>query len=534
LKAALDDATLEKKIARYVPVRIEFDRGRFDDREYEALKYLVAASRVMDELFWKQAFRKGVEYRRRLEDPQTKTERLLAHYLKINYGPYDRLDNMQAFIETGPRPRGATFYPEDLTKEQFEAWIEKHPSDKATFQSWFTVIRRKPDSKELVAIPYSSHYRDELKKAAELLNKAAGCVDNESFAKFLKSRAAAFLSNEYTQSDMDWMDVKDSRIEATIGPYEVYEDHLLNYKAAFESFITLRDAEQSAKLSKVAAYLTSMEKNLPIPDENKNFERGQMSPIVVADLIYSAGDTRAGVQTLAFNLPNDEVVREKKGSKKVMLKNVSQAKFDKILTPIAARVLDEKQLEHVSFDSYFNHTLMHEVSHGLGPGRIMHEGEKVPVNLVLGELYSSIEEAKADVLGLYNTLFLVSEGVLDEKLREGALVTFLAGVFRSVRFGIHEAHGRANLMAFNYMVDKGGYLFDPHEKRYSVDLEKAPAVVRELAREILMLQALGDYPKTKAFIERYGSMSDNMRAVIATLADIPVDIEPLFGVEDEF
>jgi hypothetical protein len=363
------------------------------------------------------------------------------------------------------------------------------------------------------------------------LRRAAGQVGNASLEKYLLSRADAFLSDQYRQSDMDWMDVQDSALEVTIGPYEVYEDHLFNYKAAFESFITLRDKTESEKLSKVGKFVRDMEANLPIPDEHKNFERGWSSPIVVANLIYAAGDTRAGVQTLAFNLPNDEVVREHKGSKKVMLKNISHAKFDKILTPIAERVVTSEQHGLVSFDAYFNHTLMHEVSHGLGPGRIEHQGEKVPVSILLKELYSAIEEAKADTLGMYNTLYLAGRGELPAELKKQGMVTFMAGIFRSVRFGTHEAHGKANLMVFNYLVEKGAYRFHPEKSRFSVDFSKVELAVSSLSKDLLMLQANGDYAGTKAFIDKYAVMSKEMKAVLEGLVDVPVDIEPIFEIE---
>jgi hypothetical protein len=371
-----------------------------------------------------------------------------------------------------------------------------------------------------------------LQRASDLLTQAADQVENQSLAKFLKSRAVAFLTDEYRQSDMDWMDVKDSRLEVTIGPYEVYEDHLFNYKAAFECFLTARDPEESRKLSRVAAYVKEMEAHLPIEDEHKNFERGESSPILVVDLIYSAGDTRAGVQTLAFNLPNDEVVREQKGSKKVMLKNISRAKFDAILKPIAKRLIAKEQQELVTFDAYFNHTLMHEVSHGLGPGRILRQGERVPVNLLLKDLYTTVEEAKADVLGVYNTLFLISKKEMPERLRRETFATFLAGFFRSVRFGVHESHGRANLIAFNYLLEKGAYRYQPEEGRYFVNMEMAPGAVEGLAREILLIQALGDYDRAKAFVDRYTRMSAELEGALDSLKDIPVDIEPRFEIEE--
>ncbi len=538
ISSNLDLAGLEAKVERYAPVRIPFDPKTLSPDQAVAVKALVAAAKILDDLFWEQASPNGPALRKRLASPEGPMQTLLARYLAINYGAYDRLDDFEPFLTakdaqgevlTEKKPLGATFYPLDLTREEWERHLEQHPADREAFQGNFTVIRRKAG--KLVAIPYSIHYRDGLTRAAGLLREAAGKVGNESLARYLESRAAAFESNDYFQSDMDWMDVKDSLIEVTIGPYEVYEDRLFNYKAAFEAFITLRDAAESDKLAKVAGHLTEMEKNLPIPDEHKNFDRGLSSPILVVDLIYSAGDTRAGVQTLAFNLPNDERVREKKGSKKVMLKNISHAKFDQILKPIAAKVLAADQQDRLSFDAYFNHTLMHEVSHGLGPGFIEVDGKRTTVNLRLKDLYSTIEEAKADVLGMYNSLFLVEKGVLPAALSRTALVTFLAGVFRSVRFGVHEAHGRANVIAFNYLLDGGAYVHDPATGTFRVDLDKAPGVIRSLAHDLLMIEAEGDYQAAKKMVDDLGHLRPEMAAALKKLGDIPVDIVPEFGVE---
>lgn len=531
VQPAVEPDILRAKIARYARVRIPYHPEELGAAQREAVDLLVEASRVIDDLFWEQASEEGPRLRRRLADPDDPVERMMAHYLAINYGPYDRLDGMEPFIQVPPRPPGATFYPRDMSKDEFNSWIEEHPEDKQAFQSWFTVIRRKSD--HLVAVPYAECYRDKLARAARLLEQAAARVENESLARFLRSRAAAFSSNNYRASDKDWMDVRGAELEVTIGPYEVYEDHLFNYKAAFESFVTIRSAEQSRKLDKLGSYLDELESNLPLPDEHKNFERGASSPFVVADLIYAAGDTRAGVQTLAFNLPNDEQVREEKGCKKVMLKNISQAKFDKILVPIAERVIAADQRDRVTFDAYFNHTLMHEISHGLGPGRIEHDGEKVPVSLLLKDQYAAIEEAKADVLGVYNTLYLVDRGVLDKNLRTQCPVTFLAGVFRSVRFGVHESHGRANLIAFNYLLDQGAYRHDPDTGRFRVEPGRFGPAVESLARTILLLQARGDYQGARDFIERYATIRPPMRAALDTLGDIPVDIEPVFDLDKE-
>ena len=531
VQPAFADDILRQKIGRYKLVRIPYDPSIFSEKEQKAVELLYQAARIMDQLFWEQASSIGPRLRQQLQNPKNDSERLLAHYLAINYGPYDRLDEMEPFVKVPARPLGATFYPEDMSKDEFTSFLEKHPDQKEAFQGWFTLIRRKGG--DLIAVPYSQAYADGLKQASGLLKQAAELVENQSLAKYLKSRAEAFLSDQYRKSDMDWMDVQGSRLEVTIGPYEVYEDHLFNYKAAFECFITAKDPEESMKLAKVATYVKELEANLPIDDKHKNFERGSSSPILVTDLIYSAGDTRAGVQTLAFNLPNDEVVREQKGSKKVMLKNISHAKFDAILKPIAERAVLKQQQEFVTFEAYFNQTLMHEVAHGLGPGLIAHQGKRVPVNLLLKEQYTTVEEAKADVLGVYNTLFMISKKETPERLRKETFVTFLAGFFRSVRFGVHESHGRANLIAFNYLLENGAYRYHQDEKCFSVDLEKMPKVVEDLAREILMIQALGDYDQAKAFVDKYAKLGAEIQGVLDSLKDIPVDIEPRFEIEEK-
>ena len=532
IRPTLDIDSLRKKVLQYVPTKIGFDKTRFSPEQNTAIRHLVEASKIMDQLFWMQSSEHGMKIRSMVEQDSSLQPELLT-YLKINYGAYDRLDEMRPFLEVIGRPelvaaKRATYYPVTMTKEEFVKHLEANPQDAKEFVSNFTVIRKKEGM--LQAIPYSDFYREQLTQANRLLNLAAEKVSNQSLQKYLRSRASAFFSNDYFQSDVDWMDV-DSDLEVTIGPYEVYEDSLFNYKAAFESFITVRDLEESRKLEKIAETLVDMEKNLPIPDEHKNFDRGLSSPLIIADLIYSAGDTRAGVQTMAFNLPNDERVREKKGSKKVMLKNISKAKFNSILSPIAERLLVQEQMANVSFDAYFNHTLMHEVSHGLGPGFIQKDGKRQTVNVFLKELYSTIEEAKADILGMYNTLYLIDRGILPANLRSQTLVTYLAGIFRSVRFGVMSAHGKANMLSFNYLLDRGAYCFDEQKKRYFVDFQKAPDAIRSLAKDLLMLEATGDYARAKEMLHSLGEPRAQMKSALDSLTDIPVDIFPVFEIE---
>ena len=446
------------------------------------------------------------------------------------FGPFDRLDHDAPFIGTEKKPLGANFYPEDMTKEEFENWIKAKPKDEKSFTSEFTVIRR--DDGKLVAIPYSEYWKDKLTEASKLLKEAAEYADNSSLKKYLLSRADAFLSNDYYQSDMDWMDLKDHAIEIVIGPYEVYEDGMFNYKASFESFLTIKDPVESIKLDVFKQYLRDMEIHLPIPDQYKNFERGSESPLAVVNEIFTAGDTKAGVQTLAFNLPNDERVRKAKGSKKVMLKNVSHAKYDRLLIPIAEIVLDPEQMEYITFDAFFSHTLMHEMSHGIGPGFIKVDGKETEVRKELKETYATLEECKADILGMYNNVFMIEKGVFPESFEKETYVTFLAGTFRSVRFGINEAHGGGNAIIYNYLLEKGAYEYNETTQKVKVNFEKIGPVLKELANLILMIQAKGDYQGAKELIAKYVVNSPSMKTLRDNLSNLPVDIKPVYEIQE--
>jgi hypothetical protein len=519
------------RLKEYAPYDIEVPWQLIGEQNKPALRKLYEAGQIMDEIFLRQVWSKNVELLDAL------IRRGNPDYLRFfwrNFGPWDRLDANAPVLVSEPKPPGANFYPEDMTKEEFTNWIVNHPQDKEAFESTFTVIERTKD-KGLVAVPYSQAYAAFLTRASKLLDEAAAMVDNASLANFLRLRAKAFLTNDYYESDMAWMDVADNVIDVTIGPYEVYEDDLFNYKAAFEAFICVRDPEQTKRLDGLKAFLGKMEQNLPIEDRYKNTSRGMESPIAVVDEIYSAGDTKAGVQTIAFNLPNDERVREAKGSKKVMLRNIGKAKFEKILMPIAERVIVPDLVPYVTFDAYFNHTLLHEFSHGLGPGTIkLEDGTETTVNKALRELYSGIEEGKADIVGEYNIYYLVDEGFFPETLTKETAVTDLAGFFRSVRFGIDEAHGKASMAIFNYLREKGAYFRDPATGLWSVDFTKIQEAVRSLAREILLIEARGDYDGAKAFLARYAEMPDEIKTQLEGLKGIPVDIEPRFVLESAF
>lgn len=517
-------ADIEQRRMQLPRTVIDYDRTLLNPQEQQILAKLVEASRHMDAIFYRQVSEKNPAWLEQLRAGGTSPG--LAYFENMK-GPWDRLDEDAPFIAVGAKPAGAGFYPGDLTKEEFEGWIARNPGDKESFQGLFTVIRREGD--RLVAIPYSTYYREQLEPAGKLLTEAAALTGNASLRNYLTKLVASFSSNNYFESDLAWMDL-DSDIEVIIGPYEVYEDKLFNYKASFESFITVVDRPETEKLALYSRHMPAMERNLPIPDEHKNPNRGTDSPIRVVQEVFTAGDARRGVQTAAFNLPNDEKVREAKGSKMVLLKNVMEAKFRQSGQPIAARVLDSSQLNLVSFDAFFNHVLFHELSHGVGPGLITPPGggERIDTRLLLKNHYSTIEEAKADVLGLWNLMYAMDEKLLTSFDRQTMYATNVGVMFRSLRFGIDSAHGRANAIQWNWFREKGG-IEPSSDGRFRVDFAKMAEATRSLANELLMIEATGDFARADRLVAKYGISSTEMKEVISRLEDIPVDIEPVFA-----
>ncbi len=520
---------INSKIDQYAETIIKYDETLLDENQKIVVQKLFEAAKIIDELFLEQVYSKNFEIREQLQNSNDPLDKQKLDYFNINFGPFDRLDHNKPFIGNEKKPDGANFYPEDMTKEEFNTWIENHLEDEKEFTSEFTIIRR--NAKNLIAIPYSEYYKEKLTKISILLREAAKYAKNESLKNYLLLRAKAFETNDYFESDMAWMDLKDHRIEVVIGPYEVYEDGLFNYKAAFECFITIVDPAETKKIETFANYLTEMEENLPIPQEHKNFERGSDSPMMVVHEVFGAGDTKAGVQTLAFNLPNDERVRKAKGSKKVMLKNLHEAKYEKLLKPIAEIVLDEEQLKYVSFDGFFTHTLMHEMSHGIGPGFINLNGKETEVKKELKETYSTLEECKADILGMFNNKLMIEKGVLPAEFENEMWVTFLAGTFRSVRFGINEAHGGGNAIIYNYLLANGAYEFDKETEKVRVNFERIYHVLKNLANTVLIIQATGDYQGSLELIKQYVVETESMKILVDKLSELPIDIKPVFEIE---
>jgi hypothetical protein len=543
--------SLKAEIARFAPVDITYDETILSRSEKDALAKLVQVSHLMDEIFLRQVWEGNVAMRNQLvkaaetPGPNQALAQDLYRFFRINAGPWLRLEGGTPFIGTIRKPDGAGYYPPDMTKQEFESFIAAHPDTKDTFTGYFTRIERTPDG-TLKAVSYNEAYGDILQSAARLMNEAADIltsdqakaelgkgVDYTTLATFLRSRAAAFLSNDYLQSDMDWMDIRDNIIDVTIGPYEVYEDGLFNYKAAFEAVIAIRNPSDSKKLEQLKSFLPAMEKNLPIPAQYKNPRRGTESPVAVIDVVHAAGDIKAGVHAVAYNLPNDERVREAKGSKKVMLKNITRAKYEKILVPIANVVLDPAQMERVDFESFFTQSLVHELAHGLGPGTIkLPDGTTTTVNQALKTLYSPLEECKADVVGLHNHQYLLKQGVITKEQLDRQYVVFLPGLFRSVRFGLHEAHAKGNIIQYNWFKDKGAFVLDPVTDHYTVNFEKMGEAAMTLTHEILMLQAKGDYAAAEAFVSQWGNAPPEVERIVGKLSGIPSDVAPDYDARE--
>jgi hypothetical protein len=538
-EAAKDGASgmppLEAAIARFAPTDISADTARLTPGDRQALGKIIQAATLLDPLFLRQVWRGNDSLHAELQRDTSAEGRARLHYFRINAGPWSRLDTDAPFVAGVPRekPAGAGYYPEDMTKQDFESWVSGLDSaSRRRAEGFFSVIRR-GDGRSLRAVPYSEEYRELLEPAAQLLREAAALTTNASLRKYLELRAAAFLSDDYYASDVAWMDL-DAPIDVTIGPYETYEDELFGYKAAFEAYVTLRDDAESAKLQRFGRHLQELENNLPIEPKYRNPKLGAAAPIRVVDEVYASGDGNHDVQTAAFNLPNDERVIREKGSKRVMLKNVQEAKFNKTLVPIAAVVLDSANRADLSFDAFFTHILAHELMHGLGPHDIGTGAQATTVRKELKELYSAIEEAKADVTGLWALQYLIDNGVLEKSLERAMYTTFLASMFRSVRFGITEAHGRGVAMQFNYLRRAGAIATSSDSSTFHVDPAKIKDGVRDLAREILTLQALGSYAKAKEMLDTYAVVSPELQRALDRLKGVPVDIEPRYPLAGPF
>lgn len=527
-KSTGGDPELEKKIQRFAPTVLTANTARLSAGDRKALAKIIAAARLINPLYLRQVWSGNDPLLKKLEMDHSALGRQRLHYFMINKGPWSQLDDDEAFIEGVPaKPLQGNFYPDDITKDVFDSWLSGLSGDeKENAIGYFHTIRRDANGK-LKSVPYSEEYREFLDPAATLLREAATLTTNATLKNFLEKRAKAFGTNDYYDSDVAWMDL-DSPIEVTIGPYETYEDKLFGYKAAFEAYVTVRDDAESLKLKKFSQYLQELEDHLPMDAKYRNPKLGAASPIRVVNEVFSSGEGNTGVQTAAFNLPNDERVVKEKGSKRTMLKNVQDAKFNKTLVPISREVLSAADQKLLAFDAFFTHILTHELMHGLGPHNIKVGSEDTTVRKQLKELYSAIEEAKADITGLWALQYLIDKGVVPKSMERTLYTTYLASAFRSVRFGIGEAHGRGVAMQFNYLTDEGAIKYNEQTSKFSIDHSKVKEAVRKLTHDILTIEAEGSYDNAKAMLDKYAVIRPPMQAALDRLKTVPVDIEPVF------
>jgi hypothetical protein len=527
-KPAPPESPLAPKIKRFVSTTITADTSGLSTGDRAALAKLIEATKIFDQLYFRQEWSGTEELHHKLMGDNSPDGKAIRHYFSINMGPWSVLDGDSAFVPGVPkRPAGANYYPADMTKEEFYTWAGRIPEpERKRATGFFTTIRRDAGG-NLTIVPYSQEYADLLVPAAELLRNAAALTDNASLRDFLLKRADAFRTNDYYDSDVAWMKL-DSPIEPTIGPYEVYMDRMFNYKAAFEAFITLRDNEETTRLERFASKLQDVENSLPIDPRYRNPKLGALAPIRVVDEVATGGEARAGIQTAAFNLPNDERITSEMGSKRIMLKNVQEAKFRQILMPIARLAVDPTQQPMISFQPFFTHILAHELMHGLGPHSITVQGRKTTARQEMKDLSSAFEEAKADISGLFALQYFIDHGIVDSTMEKPMYVTYLAGVFRSLRFGTGDAHGKGMALQLNYLLDAGAIQHNESTGIFKVNFDGIKEGVRKLTGEIMTAQAEGSYDKAKEMLDHLGIIRPAVQRVLDRMNTIPVDIEPHF------
>jgi hypothetical protein len=515
--------TVEQRLAKYTTVKLTADTSSLTAKEREMLPILIDAARAMDAIYWREAYGNRDSLLESLSDSATR------RLVEINYGPWDRLANNEPFIAgVGPKPPGANFYPHDITRAAFDSAAAVSKTHGDSLRSLYTLVRR-DSSGALTAIPYHVAFAEQTKIAADKLREAAKLAEEPGLRRYLEARAKALLTDDYRASDIAWLDMKDNTLDVVIGPIETYEDQLFGYKSAHEAYVLVKDKEWSERLSRYAAFLPALQKGLPVPDEYKQEKPGTDSDLNAYNAVYYAGQANAGAKTIAINLPNDEQVQLQKGTRRLQLENVMRAKFDKILVPIAQVLVDSSQVNQIDFNAFFENTMFHEVAHGLGIKNTING--KGTVRTALKERASALEEEKADILGLHMVQALSEGGNLDDEDVSHNYATFLASLFRSVRFGAADAHGRANIASFNYLAQSGAFTRDDQTGRYSVDVEKFRDGINSLAEKILRLQGDGDYEGVGKFFDDYGKISPTLSQDLAKLKTRGIPVDVVFGGE---
>jgi hypothetical protein len=518
---------LEKELAKFKPVRMPFDSSHLTAREQQMVGKLVEACQDLESIYWRQSDPEGLKLYQSLAGSRAPKDIALRRFLRINGSRFDLINDNAPFVGTAPWPPGRALYPADLTHEEFDRYVAAHPDQKAALYDPWTVVRRKGDALE--ANPYHVAYKQWVDPAAKALRDAADLSDDPAFAKFLRLRADALQSDQYFDSDIAWVSLVNPKFDVIFAPYETYLDDFLGVKTSYGASILVRNEEESRKLDVFQKYVPDIQDSLPLAPEDRPSKRGLFSPMEVMDAPYRAGDLRHGYQAVADNLPNDPRIHEQKGSKKIFFKNFMDARVNYVILPIAKRLLRADEAELASAEGYLATTMMHEISHGLGPAFARTSTGKRDVRESIGPTYSGLEEAKADIVGLYSLKWLVDRGDLPREKLNGYYASEVAGIFRTVRFGVAEAHGRAEIMEFNFFSEHGAISRDAASGRYAIDFSRMPDAVAVLAKELLDEEATGDRARADAWFTKYGVVPPDLAKSLEAASDVPVDVDPIFS-----
>ena len=521
---------LAQQVAKWKSIDVPFDSRGLSAREIKEVQKLVEATQYLEQAFWRQSDPEGLELYKRLAGSSNPQDKLVRHYLLINGSRYDLLNENRPFVGDEPYPPGRGFYPDGLTREQIEEYVKQHPAQKNDLFSPTTIVRKKGNGLE--AIPYSVAYKPFLESAAKALRAAADLSDDRDFASFLRLRADALLNDDYYKSDLAWVDLKDPKIDVIMAPYEVYLDDLLGVKASYGPSVLIRNEEESKKLELYQKYVADIQDALPLAAEDRPSKKGQRTPMEVMDAVFRGGDMRHGYQSVADNLPNDPRIHAEKGTKKLFFKNFMDARVNYVILPIAKVLMVSDQAAKASGEGYLAGTIMHEICHGLGPAYSRMNGKQIDLREALGPIFSPLEEAKADVVGMFALKWLVDHNVLPKERLQEYYTSYLAGNFRTLRFGVGEAHGQAEMMEFNYHLEHGGYLRD-NQGKYYVDFAKLSESIASLAKELLEMEATGDRSRAEAWFKKYAVVPQDLTRELKKVQDVPVDLDPKFSFPDK-
>jgi hypothetical protein len=519
-----------QRLARWKTVKMPLDTAGLTAREMALVKKLVEACHYLETVYWRQSDPDGLKLHQALNNSKDRADWDLRRLIFINGSRFDLLDENRPFVGKEPIPPGRGFYPKGLTRQQIESFVKRHPEKKAEIYNSYTVVKRNGDG--LQGVPYHVAYKTWLEPAAQALREAAALSDDANFAEFLRLRADALLSDDYYASDLKWMDLQDPKIDLIFAPYETYLDDLLGVKGSYGAAVLIRNERESQKLAVFQKYVPDIQDALPLAPEDRPSKRGLRTPMEVMDAPFRAGDLRHGYQAVADNLPNDPRVHQEKGSKKIFFKNFMDARVNTVILPLAKRVMRADQAAKASGEGYLAGTLMHEIAHGLGPAYTRRGGKQIDIREAIGPVFSALEEAKADVVGMFGLKWLIDRGELPKDRLEEYYASQVAGYFRTVRYSTAEAHGRAELMEFNYCAEKKAIIRDAASGLYVINYERMPAAFEELAKELLMIEATGDRERAENWFARYGNMPPELTATLAAASDVPVDIDPVFSFPD--